>query len=130
MATRVILEGGKANREYFKDLWRYRELLYVLAWRDISVRYKQTVAGIGWPVLRPALTTVVLTVIFGWLGKFPSDGVAYPVLVLAGMLPWQLLSAGLSESAVPPPGNLSHHRPGAGVFLFRRAGWRIEVCGQ
>ena len=85
-------------REYFKDLWRYRELFYVLAWRDVSVRYKQTSVGIAWALLRPALSTIVFTVIFGRLGKFPSGGVPYPVLVLAGMLPWQLFSAGLSES--------------------------------
>lgn len=98
MATRVILEAGRANREYFRDLWRYRELFLVLAWRDVSVRYKQTAVGIAWAVLRPALTTIVFTVIFGKLGKFPSGGVPYPVLVLTGMLPWQLFSAGLSES--------------------------------
>lgn len=98
MATRLTLEAGKANREYFRDLWRYRELFYVLAWRDVSVRYKQTLVGIAWAIVRPALSTIVFTVIFGKLGKFPSGGVPYPVLVLAGMLPWQLFSAGLSES--------------------------------
>jgi lipopolysaccharide transport system permease protein len=98
MSTRIVLEAGKADREYFKDLWRYRELFYVLAWRDVSVRYKQTAIGIAWALLRPALTTLVLTVVFGKLGKFPSGGVPYPILVLSGMLPWQLFSAGLSES--------------------------------
>ena len=98
MQPKIVLEPGKAEREYFKDLWRYRELFYVLAWRDVSVRYKQTSVGIAWAVLRPALSTVVFTVIFGKLGKFPSGGVPYPLLVLAGMLPWQLFSAALSES--------------------------------
>jgi lipopolysaccharide transport system permease protein len=98
MQPRIVLEPGKADREYLKDLWRYRELFYVLAWRDVSVRYKQTVVGIAWAVLRPALTTLVFTVLFGRLGRFPSGGVPYPVLVLSGMLPWQLFSTGLSES--------------------------------
>ena len=98
MQSKIVIEPGKADREYFKDLWRYRELFYVLAWRDVSVRYKQTVVGIAWAVLRPALTTIVFTVLFGRLGKFPSGGVPYPVLVLTGMLPWQLFSSGLSES--------------------------------
>ena len=98
MQPKIVLEPGKADREYFKDLWRYRELFYVLAWRDVSVRYKQTVVGLAWAVLRPALSTVVFTVLFGRLGKFPSGGVPYPVLVMAGMLPWQLFSAGLSDS--------------------------------
>jgi lipopolysaccharide transport system permease protein len=98
MSTKIILEAGKTDQEYFKDLWRFRELFYVLAWRDISVRYKQTVVGILWALLRPALSTVVFTVVFGKLGKFPSNGTPYPILVLAGMLPWQMFSAGLSES--------------------------------
>lgn len=95
---RVVLEAGRSRREYLKDLWRYRELLYVLSWRDFSVRYKQTAVGIIWALLRPALTAVVFTVVFGKFGRFASQGVPYPVLVLVGMLPWQLFSAGLSES--------------------------------
>jgi lipopolysaccharide transport system permease protein len=98
MSNKVVLEAGKVDREYFKDLWRYRELFYVLAWRDISVRYKQTVVGVAWAVIRPALSTLVLTIVFGRLGKLPSGGVPYPVLVFAGMLPWQLFSSALSES--------------------------------
>jgi lipopolysaccharide transport system permease protein len=98
MQPKIVLEPGKADREYLRDLWRYRELFYVLAWRDLSVRYKQTSMGIAWAVLRPAVSTVVFTVIFGKLGKFPSGGVPYPVLVLCGMLPWQLFSSGLSDS--------------------------------
>jgi lipopolysaccharide transport system permease protein len=98
MRQKVILEPGRAGREYLKDLWRYRELLYVLSWRDLSVRYKQTAVGVAWAVLRPALTALVFTVIFGKLGSFPSEGAPYAVMVLAGMLPWQLFSAGLSES--------------------------------
>lgn len=98
MSHRVILEAGRSDREYFKDLWRYRELFYVLAWRDVSVRYKQTAVGIAWAVVRPVLTTLVFTLVFNKLGKFPSDGVPYPLLVLSGMLPWQLFSSALSDS--------------------------------
>jgi lipopolysaccharide transport system permease protein len=98
MSARVILEAGKVDREYFRDLWRYRELFFVLAWRDFSVRYKQTAIGVLWAILRPALTTIVFSVIFGRLGKFPSGGTPYPVLVMCGMLPWQLFSSGLSDS--------------------------------
>ncbi len=98
MATPVIIEARKGDTQYLRDLWRYRELFYVLAWRDVSVRYKQTVVGIAWAVIRPALSTIVFTVVFGRLGKFPSSGVPYPLLVLSGLLPWQLFSTGLSES--------------------------------
>jgi lipopolysaccharide transport system permease protein len=105
MKTKVVLEAGKTDREYFKDLWRYRELFYVLAWRDVSVRYKQTVVGIAWAIVRPALSTLVFTIVFGKVGKFPSGGVPYPLLVMAGMLPWQLFSAGLSESGGSLIGN-------------------------
>jgi lipopolysaccharide transport system permease protein len=99
MATKVVLEAGKIDREYLRDIWRFRELFYVLAWRDVSVRYKQTVVGIAWAVVRPALSTVVLTIVFGKLGKLPSGGTPYAVLVLTGMLPWQLFSSALTESS-------------------------------
>lgn len=98
MSTRIVLEAGRSDREYFKDLWRYRELLYVLSWRDFSVRYKQTVIGVLWAVLRPAISAIVFTIVFGRLARMSSGGVPYPVLVLAGMLPWQLFSSGLTES--------------------------------
>jgi lipopolysaccharide transport system permease protein len=83
----------------FKELWRYRELFVFLAWRDILVRYKQTYLGIAWAVLQPFLTVVVFTIVFGKLGKFPNYGVPYPVLVLAGLLPWQFFANALSESS-------------------------------
>ena len=98
MTRRVVLEAGKADREYFHDMWRYRELFYILAWRDISVRYRQTMFGIAWAALRPLVATAVFTIVFGRLGNFPSDGVPYPVLVLTGMLPWQLFASALTES--------------------------------
>jgi len=96
----LILEAGRADRNYWSDLWHYRELFAILAWRDVSVRYKQTVIGIAWAIVRPLLTMVVFTIIFGNLAKLPSDGaVPYPVLVFAGMLPWFLFSSILAEAS-------------------------------
>ncbi len=93
----LIIEAGRTEKEYWKDLWRYRELFYFLAWRDILVRYKQTVIGIAWALIRPFLTMVVFTFVFGKLAKLPSEGAPYPILVFAGMLPWQFFSNSLSE---------------------------------
>ena len=95
----LVLEPGRAERHYWRDLWRYRELFYFLAWRDLLVRYKQTAIGVAWAVLRPFLTMVVFTVVFGKLAKLPSGGIPYPILVFAGMLPWQFFSNALSESS-------------------------------
>ncbi len=96
----IILEAGRAERNYWSDLWHYRELFAILAWRDVAVRYKQTVIGVAWALVRPFLTMVVFTVVFGKLAKLPSDGSApYPVLVFAGMLPWFLFSSILSEAS-------------------------------
>ena len=95
----LVIEAGKTEKQYFKDLWRYRELFYFLAWRDILVRYKQTVIGILWAVIRPFLTMVVFTFVFGNLAKMPSEGVPYPILVYAAMLPWQFFSSALQESS-------------------------------
>lgn len=94
----LIIEAGRTERQYWRDLWKYRELFYFLAWRDLLIRYKQTVVGVAWSVIRPFLTMVVLTVVFGKLGKMPSGGVPYPILVFCGMLPWQFFSTALSES--------------------------------
>src|SRR4051794_21576953 len=94
----LILEAGRTERHYWRDLWRYRELFYFLAWRDLLIRYKQTVVGVAWSVIRPALTMVVLSVVFGKFGKLPSGGVPYPIVVFCGMLPWQFFSTALSES--------------------------------
>ena len=93
----LIIEPGRAEKQYFLDLWRYRELFYFLAWRDILVRYKQTAIGIAWALLRPFLTMVVFTVVFGKLAKLPSEGAPYPILVFAAMLPWQLFANALME---------------------------------
>src|SRR5438477_4496810 len=101
LAERVlVLEPGRAERHYWRDLWGYRELFAILAWRDVAVRYKQTVIGIAWAVIRPFLTLVVFTVVFGRLAKLPSEGGApYPVMVFAGMLPWFLFSTILNEAS-------------------------------
>lgn len=95
----LIIEAGRTERQYWRDLWRYRELFYFLAWRDILVRYKQTVIGIAWALIRPFLTMVVFTVVFGQIAKLPSEGVPYPILVFAAMLPWQFFANALSESS-------------------------------
>ena len=103
--ARLIIEPGHIEREYWRDLWRYRELFYVLAWRDISVRYKQTLIGLLWALLQPLLTMIVFTVIFSKLAKMPSQGVPYPLLVLAGTLPWQFIANSLSSASQSLVGN-------------------------
>jgi lipopolysaccharide transport system permease protein len=102
---KLIIEAGRTEKHYWADLWRYRELFYFLAWRDILVRYKQTAIGVVWALLRPFLTMVVFTVVFGKLGKFPSEGVPYPILVFAAMLPWQFFANSLSEASNSLIGN-------------------------
>lgn len=93
----LILEAGRAERHYWRDLWHYRELFYTLAWRDLAVRYKQTAIGVSWALIRPLLTMVVFTVVFGKLAKLPApDGVPYALLVFAAMLPWQFVATGVS----------------------------------
>src|SRR5438105_10172380 len=100
MAEIIVIEPGRHERNYWLDLWRYRELFRVLAWRDLAVRYKQTVIGVAWAVIRPLLTMFVFTIIFGRLAKLPSDGSApYPLMVFAGMLPWIFFATGLSEAS-------------------------------
>ena len=94
----LIIEAGRTERHYWADLWRYRELFYFLAWRDLVVRYKQTAIGVAWSVLRPVLTMVVFTLVFGKLAKLPSENVPYPILVFAALLPWQLFATAFSEA--------------------------------
>jgi lipopolysaccharide transport system permease protein len=93
----LVIKAGQSNKQYWQDLWRYRELLYFLAWRDILVRYKQTAVGIAWALLRPFVTMVVFTVIFGGIAQLPSEGVPYPILVFSAMLPWQFFSNALTD---------------------------------
>jgi len=93
----LIIEAGRSEKQYWKDIWRYRELFYFLAWRDILVRYKQTVIGVAWALIRPFLTMIVFTVVFGNLANLPSEGAPYPILVFSAMLPWQFFSNSLSE---------------------------------
>ena len=102
----LILEAGRADRQYWIDLWRYRELFLILAWRDVAVRYKQTVIGIAWAFVRPFTTMVVFTVLFGMLARLPTEGSApYAVMVFAGLLPWTLFSSVLTEASVSVIGN-------------------------
>jgi len=106
----LVLEPNRIEKQYWKDLWRYRELFAILAWRDVAVRYKQTAFGVGWALIRPFLSMVVFTVIFGKLAKLPSDGDApYAIMVFAAMLPWQFFASALGSVA----GSL---QSGAGLF--------------
>ena len=95
----LIIEPNRTTGAFFRELLRYRELFYFLAWRDILVRYKQTVIGVAWSVIRPLLTMVVFTVVFGRLARLPSEGVPYPILVFSAMLPWQYFSNAMQESS-------------------------------
>ena len=100
MSDLIVIEAGRTERHYWLDLWRYRELFRVLAWRDLSVRYKQTVIGVLWALIRPFLTMVVFTIIFGRIARLPTDGNApYALMVFAGILPWTCFSTGLSEAS-------------------------------
>jgi len=101
----LIIEAGKAEKHYFKDLWRYRELFYFLSWRDILVRYKQTVIGIAWSVIRPIITMVVFTIVFGRIANLPSADAPYPILVFTALLPWLFFSSALSDSSNSLIGN-------------------------
>jgi len=96
--SEIYIEAGHTEGQYWRDLWNYRELFYFLSWRDLLVRYKQTVVGVSWSFIRPLLTMLVLTVVFGKLGKMPSGGTPYPLLVLCGMLPWNFFSLAISDS--------------------------------
>jgi homopolymeric O-antigen transport system permease protein len=100
MSDLIVLEAGRRERHYWRDLWRYRELFRVLAWRDLSVRYKQTVIGVIWALIRPVLTMLVFTIIFGRIAQLPTDGAApYALMVFAGILPWSFFANGLGEAS-------------------------------
>ena len=108
----LVIEAGRAERHYWRDLWRYRELFFFLAWRDILVRYKQTVIGVVWALGRPLLTMLVFTLVFSKLAKLPSEGAPYPIMVFAALLPWQFFSSAFS---------------GAGDSLINNAGMISKV---
>ena len=95
----LVLEAGQGLSHYWRDLWAYRELFFFLAWRDVAVRYKQTVIGVAWAIIRPVLTMIIFTIIFGRIAELPAEGVPYPILVYAALLPWQLFANALSESS-------------------------------
>lgn len=102
----IIIEPGKSEKNYWIDLWRFRELFYVLSWRDLKVRYKQTVIGVAWSVIRPLLTMIIFTFVFKNLAKMPTEGIApYPILVYAGLLPWYFFSNSLTEASNSLVGN-------------------------
>ncbi|GFO64371.1 ABC transporter permease [Geomonas paludis] len=101
----LLIEPNRPALHYWRDAWRYRELFYFLVWRDILVRYKQTVVGVSWSVLRPLLTMLAFTLVFGLLAKLPSDGTPYPLLVFAAMLPWNFFANALSEGSNSLIGN-------------------------
>jgi lipopolysaccharide transport system permease protein len=107
-AVETVIEPGKPLERYGRELWRFRELFVILAWRDLAVRYKQTVIGVLWAVLRPLVTMVILTVIFGKIAKMPTPGgIPYSLFVLAAMLPWQFFSTALLETSNSLVGNVS-----------------------
>ena len=94
----LVMAPGEADHRFWRDLWHYRDLLVFLAWRDIAVRYRQTIAGVAWALLQPAMTMILFTIIFGRLAHMDGGGMPYPLLVLAGLIPWQLFSAALTGS--------------------------------
>lgn len=96
--SEIIIEHGKSERQYWRDLWRYRELLYFLAWRDILVRYKQTVIGVAWAALRPLLTVMILTFVFARMGRMVPEDYPAPLFIFCGMLPWQFFATAFAES--------------------------------
>jgi lipopolysaccharide transport system permease protein len=102
----IVLKRNASDRHYWFDLWRYRELFYVLAWRDVSVRYKQTVLGVLWVLIQPLVTLAVFTFVFGKVANLPSDGgVPYSIMVCAGLLPWQFFSTAFVNSSGSIVGN-------------------------
>jgi len=102
----LIIEAGRTEKNYWRDIWLYRELFYILSWRDIKVRYKQTVLGAAWSVLRPLLTMIIFTIIFGRVAKLPTEGAApYAIMVYAAMLPWQFFANALAEASNSLVGN-------------------------
>lgn len=94
----ITIEPGQSAHHYWRDLWRYRELFYFMAWRDVLLRYKRMTIGFAWAILRPLLTMLIFTLVFGKIAKLPSGGIAYPVLVYAGLLPWQFFATAFADA--------------------------------
>jgi lipopolysaccharide transport system permease protein len=106
MPFELVIEAGGSEKNYWKDLWRYRELFYILAWRDLKVRYKQTVIGAAWSIIRPVLTTIIFTIVFSRVAKLHAPGaIPYALMVFVGMMPWQFFANSLSEASVSLIGN-------------------------
>ena len=101
----LVIEAGSTEKHYWGDLWRYRELFYLLVWRDLLVRYKQTFFGLAWAALRPLATMIIFTIVFGKLANFSSDGAPYSILVLAGLIPWQFFTTAFMASGESLIGN-------------------------
>jgi lipopolysaccharide transport system permease protein len=102
----LIIAPGLADKYYWRDLWRYRELFFVLAWRDVAVRYKQTVIGLAWALIQPLATMIVFTIIFSKVAKLPAEGTTpYALMVYAGLLPWQLFATSLTGASGSLIGN-------------------------
>lgn len=97
--TVIHIEPNRVQKEYLKDLFRFRELFYFLAWRDILVRYKQAFFGVSWAIIRPILNMILFSFLFGRIANLPSDNVNYSLFVLAGMMPWQLFANTLVETS-------------------------------
>jgi lipopolysaccharide transport system permease protein len=94
----ITIESGSGFQHYWRDLWRYRELFYMMAWRDVLLRYKRMTIGFAWAVLRPFLTMLIFTLVFGKLAKLPSGGMPYPILVYAALLPWQFFATAFADA--------------------------------
>ena len=102
----LIIEAGRTEKNYWRDIWRYRELFLILAWRDVAVRYKQTVIGVAWALIRPFATMIVFTVVFNKVAKLDAPGsLPYALFVIAALIPWQFFSTALSESSNSLIGN-------------------------
>ncbi|CAG1015721.1 partial Teichoic acid translocation permease protein TagG, partial [Anaerolineales bacterium] len=95
----TIIRPGRLGGGMWKELWQYRELFFFLAWRDILVRYKQTVIGVAWCLLKPFVTMIIFSLVFGTIARLPSEGMPYPVFVFAALIPWQFFSSALTESS-------------------------------
>jgi lipopolysaccharide transport system permease protein len=104
-ASEIIIESGRGEKNYWRDLWRFRELLGYLAWRDIKVRYQQTALGVSWALIQPMATITIFTFVFGRLANMPAGGVPYPLIVMTGQLGWQLFANALSNSSSSLVGN-------------------------